>query len=172
MRLSFSAPATIFHVQFASDITAALKQPVTEIAFHTANSPEDRQKALEVFAELTESRNIIASYGAVEEKDNVAVFIAGWQSVEVKFCQFMLENALNGIVIAPTRDSQGTTPAFLTYKVARVRNGRDKACQVDTLFVVDTLLVMVVQYALSILLPSNSATPDEVHRTILTATKG
>jgi hypothetical protein len=85
MRLSFSAPATIFHVQFASDITMALKQPVTEIAFHTANSPEDRQKVLEVFAELTESRNVIASYGAVEEKDNVAVFVAGWQSVEVKF---------------------------------------------------------------------------------------
>jgi len=79
---SFSATATIFHVQFASDITIALKQPVTEIAFHTANSPEDRQKVLELFAELTEAKNVIANYGAVEENDNVAVFVAGWQSVE------------------------------------------------------------------------------------------
>ncbi|KIM82061.1 hypothetical protein PILCRDRAFT_820970 [Piloderma croceum F 1598] len=79
---AFEGPSTITHVQFASDVTVAFKQPVTEITIHTANNPKDRQKVLELFAEFAKSRNGLATYGALEEKDDVTVFISGWLSVE------------------------------------------------------------------------------------------
>jgi hypothetical protein len=80
---AFGERPAISHVQFASDATITFKQPVTEIAFHTANSPTERQKVLELFAELAKYTNGLATYGALEENHSVAVFVAGWQSVEV-----------------------------------------------------------------------------------------
>ena len=73
----------ITHVQFTSDVTIAFERPVTEILFHTSKSPEDRQKVLGHFAELTKILGSSATYGPLVEKDTVVVFVAGWESVEV-----------------------------------------------------------------------------------------
>jgi hypothetical protein len=102
MRPAFEGPSTITHVQFASDVTVAFKQPVTEIAFHTANNPKDREKVLELFAEFAKSRNGLATYGALEEKDNVTVFIGGWLSVEVSTGQFIFRKPKLTIVVGQT----------------------------------------------------------------------
>jgi hypothetical protein len=64
---------------------------VTEIIIHTANNPKDRQKVLELFEEFAKSRNGLATYGALEEKDNITVSIGGWQSVEVSTGQFIVK---------------------------------------------------------------------------------
>ena len=89
--LALERPATITHVQFASDVTVAFKQPLTEILIHTANNPKDRPKVLELFAEFAKSRNGLATYGALEEKDSVTVFIGGWQSVQVSTGSFIFK---------------------------------------------------------------------------------
>jgi len=93
---------TLSHVQFTSDVTNAFKQPVTEVTIHTANSPEDSQKVLRLFPEFAKHRNGLAVYGALEEKDNVTVFIGGWQSVEVSAGQSMSKKSVDGIVVGST----------------------------------------------------------------------
>ena len=83
MNPAFSGAPTISHVQFPSDVTITLKQPVTEIGIHTANTAEDRQKVLDLLAEVAKSENFLATCGALEENDKVTVFMAGWKSVQV-----------------------------------------------------------------------------------------
>jgi hypothetical protein len=80
---AFAGPPDVSHVQFTSDVTIPFKRPVTEILFHISKSPEDRQKVLGHFAELTKNLGSSATYGPLVEKDTVAVFVAGWESVEV-----------------------------------------------------------------------------------------
>jgi len=77
---AFASHPTLSHVQFKSDVTSAFEQPVTEIVFFTANSPE--KKSLELFAEIAKFREGLATYGALEESQNVVVYAGGWQSVE------------------------------------------------------------------------------------------
>ena len=91
---AFGGRPAISHVQFATDVSPSFNQPVTEIFTHTANTPEDKQKVLELFAELAKYRNSFAACGAVEEKENVAVLIAGWQSVEVSFVQCLYRQCI------------------------------------------------------------------------------
>lgn len=82
LKPSFSAPATIYNIKFASDVTVALKKPLTEILFGVVESEEDKQEMLSICEKISQITQGVATYGLVEEKDDVVAFVCGWDSDE------------------------------------------------------------------------------------------
>jgi hypothetical protein len=93
---AFGGPHTLSHVSFVPDVTNAFKQPVTEVLTFTTNSPESKQKALELFTEIVKHRDGFSACGPLEEKDDVIVYVAGWKSLEVNHIYLCLRSQLTG----------------------------------------------------------------------------
>lgn len=85
LKPALESHGTITHVQFVSDYTGAFSKPITEIAFATLKPGVSKEKMFETLKVLCNMKKGVSTYGPLLEKEDVIVFICGWDSVEVSF---------------------------------------------------------------------------------------
>ncbi|KZP33160.1 hypothetical protein FIBSPDRAFT_721640 [Athelia psychrophila] len=85
LKASIDGHVVIHHVDFVSDITKALNKPLTEIVFATVASAEAKQELFAAVEQLSLGTDRVATYGSVIGRDNLIVFVAGWESKDVRF---------------------------------------------------------------------------------------
>ncbi|KAI0269756.1 hypothetical protein BC834DRAFT_863201 [Gloeopeniophorella convolvens] len=90
------------HVDFLIDPTPAFKAPITEIAFTSPKTPEDKeavQARLEQIVSLANGPTKTAfgaAYGPVVEKPDTFVLVVGWDSVEAHLAAREANKELTG----------------------------------------------------------------------------
>lgn len=85
LKASIDGHVVIHHVDFVFDVTKALSKPMTEIALATFTSLEEKQDLLEAFEQLSLSTDRVATYGPVVDRNDLIMFMAGWESENVSF---------------------------------------------------------------------------------------
>lgn len=82
-----AGPPTIYNVAFPFDTTGALAKPVTELGIINAATLEAKELVKECLEMISVATNRLSSFNSVVDKEDIFIFISGWESVEVRPCR-------------------------------------------------------------------------------------
>ncbi|KAF7970448.1 hypothetical protein HWV62_23937 [Athelia sp. TMB] len=108
-----TGPPTIYNVAFPFDTTGALAKPVTELGIINAATPEAKELVRECLEMISIATNRLSSFNSVVDKEDIFIFISGWESVEVRPCRSSSD--VRFFTSLPSKESQKTlqeTPAL------------------------------------------------------------